>query len=60
MEEIAAIIFSILSHTKPNVVPKTGQPSKAQFLTEPEALEAAQQQVRELLGRFPLYPEIEI
>jgi glycine hydroxymethyltransferase len=60
MKEIADIIFSVLSHTQPAIVPKTGQPSKANSTTKPEILEAAQKRVKELLSCFPLYPEIEI
>lgn len=60
MKEIADIILSVLSHTKPAPNPKTGQPSKASHTTSPEILEAAQKRVTNLLKRFPLYPEIEI
>lgn len=60
MKEIADIIISILTHTKPSFSPKTGEPSKASCTTEPTILEAAQFRVDELLKRFPLYPEIEI
>lgn len=60
MHEIAEVIFSLLSHTKPDIVAKTGQPSKAHFLTDPETLESSQRRVKEILDRFPLYPEIEI
>ncbi len=60
MREIADIIVSVLSHTKPAIVQKTGQPSKANSVTQPEILEAAKKRVSQLLSRFPLYPEIEI
>lgn len=60
MKEIADIILSVLAHTQPAIVAKTGQPSKANSTTQPEILEAAQKRVAELLKRFPLYPEIEI
>lgn len=60
MKEIADIIFSVLSHTQPAMVQKTGQPSKANSLTQPDILEASQKRVEQLLSRFPLYPEIEI
>lgn len=60
MEEIAAIILSILSHTQPSIVEKTGQPSKANSVTDQKVLDEAKQRVDQLLGRFPLYPEIEI
>lgn len=60
MEEIANIIVDILSNTKPAVNVKTGQPSKAQALTDPEILKNARQRVTALLQRYPLYPEIMI
>lgn len=60
MKEIATIILSILSHTQPTIVQKTGQPSKANSTTKPDILETAQKRVKELLNHFPLYPEIEI
>ncbi|WP_068466895.1 glycine hydroxymethyltransferase [Candidatus Protochlamydia phocaeensis] len=60
MEEIADIIFSVLSHAKPALVQKTGQPSKANAIAEPQVLESARSRVAHLLARFPLYPEIEI
>lgn len=60
MGEIADIIIDVLSHTKPAVVEKTGQPSKANSTTEPVALERAKRRVTALLGRYPLYPEVDI
>lgn len=60
MEEIADIIISVLTHTRPSLVEKTGQPSKANCITSPEILENAQSRVKDLLSRYPLYPEIEI
>ena len=60
MHEIAEIIIDVLSNTKPATVEKTGQPSKANGITDKTILEKAKQRVRTLLSRFPLYPEIEI
>lgn len=60
MKEVADIIISVLSHTKPTLVEKTGQPSKANAVVEPKLLESAKQRVAQLLARFPLYPEIEV
>lgn len=60
MREIADIIVSVLSHTQPAIIQKTGQPSKANSVTQPEILESAKKRVTQLLSRFPLYPEIEI
>lgn len=60
MEEIADIIFSVLKATKPALVEKTGQPSKANAVVDPQVKAKAQDRVGHLLSRFPLYPEIEI
>lgn len=60
MREIADIIFAILSHTKPTIVQKTGQPSRAQAVTDPEVLRRSKERVSDLLSRFPLYPEIQL
>lgn len=60
MEEVADIIFTVLSNTQPAIVEKTGKPSKANALISPAVRDAAQKRAAELLNRFPLYPEIEI
>lgn len=60
MRIIVDIIFNVLSNTKPAMGAKTNQPSKALSETDPAILDAAGKQVAELLGRFPVYPEIEI
>lgn len=59
MELIADLIVDVLSHTKPAMA-KNGQPSKANCTVEPEMLERCQKRAKELLSRFPLYPEIEL
>ena len=60
MGEIAAIIIDVLSNTKPALVEKTGQPSKANAVTEPAVLARAKSRVQNLLKRYPLYPELEL
>jgi glycine hydroxymethyltransferase len=60
MAEIADIIVSVLAHTQPAIVQKTGQPSKANSETQPEILNAAKNRVAQILKGFPLYPEIEL
>lgn len=60
MREIADIIVDILGHTKPAIVAKTGQPSKANSLTEASTLQEAKSRVKALIDQYPLYPEIEI
>lgn len=59
MEEIADIIYDVLSHTKAATVQKTGQPSKANGITDPAVLKRSQDRVANILSRFPLYPEID-
>jgi glycine hydroxymethyltransferase len=57
MQEIAAIVKQVLSATRAAPGPK-GEPSKAKYSVEPAAAEAARSRVAELLGRYPLYPEL--
>lgn len=58
MREIAEIVHLLLSHSKPAMVAKTGQPSRANVSVSDDALSAAKARVSDLLGRFPLYPEL--
>lgn len=58
MRKIADITVDILTHTKPTINAKTGQPSKALSKTDGSILEKAKANVAELLQRYPLYPEI--
>ena len=58
MDEVAAIINSILRHTRPKLVEKTGQPSQARGETDLKIVDQAKQRVRALLVRYPLYPEL--
>lgn len=60
MKEIADIVFDVLSHTKPNTIEKSGQPSKANATTDAGVMDRAKGRVRDILKRFPLYPEIEV
>jgi len=58
MKEIADIVVDVLENTKPALVEKTGQPSKANAITEGAVVERARGRVDALLAKFPLYPEI--
>lgn len=60
MPLIADIIIDVLTHTKPTLVSTTGLPSKAGYTVEDKVLSKAKLQLQELLGKYPLYPEIEI
>lgn len=57
MQEIAEIIFDILSNTKATTT-SSGAPSKAKSETHPAAIERAKTRVSQLLKRYPLYKEI--
>lgn len=57
MELLAAIIYDLLSHSKPAVT-KSNVLSKAQVDVDKEVLKRAQAEVSTLLTQFPLYPEL--
>ncbi|MGM0440375.1 MAG: glycine hydroxymethyltransferase [Chlamydiota bacterium] len=58
MKEIADIIVEVLTNTSVANSPKTGKPSKALYTLDPKVKEASQHRVEEILGKFPLYPEL--
>lgn len=58
MREISNLIVDILENTRPNIVEKTGKPSKAKSTTAPETFENVRSRVHHLLSQYPLYPEI--
>lgn len=60
MEALADTILDLLSHTKPDISSKTGLPSKAACTVEPGVLARSQDQIKEILSRFPLYPELQL
>lgn len=63
MKEIAAVVHLVLSNTKPTIIEKgksAGKPSKAKYVTAPEAIEEGQKRIQALLDRFVLYPELEL
>lgn len=60
MEEIGDIIVDVITHTKPAISGKTGQISRAACDVDVKVLEKCQRRVKNLLDKFPLYPEIEI
>lgn len=57
MAEIAKIVHSVLSHAKP-AVSAAGEPSKAKYDVSASVVETARGRVKDLLGGFPLYPEL--
>jgi glycine hydroxymethyltransferase len=63
MQEIAAIIHLVLSHTKPTRVAigkNCGELSKAKYEIEPAVKATAQERVRQLLRQFPVYPQLDL
>jgi glycine hydroxymethyltransferase len=59
MREIASIIGSVLRETSATKT-QSGKPSLANFTVEEGARAQAEGRARDLLGRFPLYPEIDL
>ena len=60
MKEIAHVIASLLKSAKPLIDEKTNAPSRAKAAVAHPVLEKARQRVSDLLGHFPLYPELAI
>ena len=63
MREIAAVIRVTLANTKRGTIAqgsRAGQPSKTRYETDPGALKQAQERVKVLLDRFPVYPELDL
>jgi glycine hydroxymethyltransferase len=59
MREIAPIIAGVLRATAPTKT-ASGKPSLANYTLDEPARSQAEGRARDLLGRFPLYPEIEL
>jgi glycine hydroxymethyltransferase len=63
MREIIAIVKQVLDATQPARIAKgrrTGELSQARYHTDGNVLAAAQERVSDLLGRYPLYPELDL
>ena len=63
MREIAAIMRLVLAHTAPEVIAagaKAGERSLARYTLDPAAAEQARARVGDLLGRHPVYPELDL
>ena len=59
MREIAAIMKRVLAHTHPTTT-KDGSPSKAKYRLDGGIAEEARGRVRNLLDRYPCYPQIDL
>ena len=63
MDEIAAIFELILSHTQPKLLtkgPNASKPSKVKYELASGIGQEARRRVTDLLGRFLLYPELDL
>ena len=63
MEEIASIITTVLQNTRPAKItkgPKAGTLSLSKAVTDPAVVEEARARVKALLGKFLLYPELDL
>lgn len=58
MAKIADLIYDLLKHTQAAFDPTTGKPSKAKVMVDEKVSNRVKSEVKELLGDFPLYPEI--
>ncbi|MBP5283341.1 MAG: glycine hydroxymethyltransferase, partial [Treponema sp.] len=59
MKEVASIIDFVLKGTKPGLT-KEGKPAKGKIDLDPAVKEAASKRVQDLLGKFVLYPELDL
>jgi len=63
MAEIAAVIKLVVANTQPATIasgPNAGKPSKAKYELDAAARDAARARIAALLGRFPVYPELDL
>ncbi len=63
MQEIAAIVKLALGGTKAGVVESganKGKPSKINYVLDPNVRKQASGRVKDLLGKFPVYPELDL
>jgi glycine hydroxymethyltransferase len=59
MAEIARIIRLVLANTRPTLT-KKGQPSRINYTLDPAIAQQARQRSRDLLSRYPVYPELDL
>lgn len=63
MEEIAKIIKIVLTNSKPAILSKgknAGKPSKSKVVIDEAAKKEATQRVKDLISKFPVYPELNL
>jgi glycine hydroxymethyltransferase len=59
VDEIADVIAGVLAAVEPSLTRK-GTQSKAKYELTPQVQESAQRRIADLLGRYPVYPEIDL
>ena len=60
MKRVAEVIFDVLKSSKAEINPKTNKPSKAKAKVDPAVLAENQNEIKNLLENFLLYPELVI
>ena len=58
MKEIGKLIIHVLKHTKLQQITEAHDLQKATAHVEPQAVEKARREVKDLLSSFPVYPEL--
>ena len=59
MDEVADIIVTILRATSPTST-ASGEPSKAKYALDEHVVDDSRARCADLLGKFPLYPTIQL
>ncbi len=57
------LVKLVLSNTKPEIIAsgeQKGKPSKAKYAIETKAADEAHSRVKNLLNRFPVYPQLDL
>jgi glycine hydroxymethyltransferase len=60
MTEIADLIAGVLAAVRPGGASGDGAASKAKYVLDEQVAKSARSRVGDLLGRYPLYPEIDL
>ena len=63
MREIARMLHRVVQAVEPEVVasgPRAGQKSQAKFRIDPQVVAEMKSRARDLLGKHPLYPELDL
>jgi glycine hydroxymethyltransferase len=60
MDELGAIIALVVKNTRPAEVSAESKTSKAKYVIEEKAAAEARKRVKQLLDRYPVYPELDL